>query len=315
MTDFKYSDDNKRYHTLTYYYKKKFGCKVCKISLNGNFTCPNIDGTKGYGGCIYCSSYGSGDYAGDKNDDLIKQFSDIKKVMTNKWKDSKFIGYFQANTNTYAPVNILKQKYESILNLDNVIGLSIATRPDSITDECLEYLTKLNKKTFLTVELGLQTIHEKTSDFINRCHDLNCFEKMVYKLKERNINTVIHIINGLPYETEEMMIETAKYINTLPVDGVKIHMLSILKNTKLEKVYNENPFEILSKEKYIDITVKQLEQLNENIVIHRITGDPKEDDLIEPNWLVRKFCVLNDIDKLMKEKNTYQGKYAKQKIS
>ena len=310
MNEFKYSYDNKRYHTLTYHYKHKFGCKVCKISLNGNFTCPNIDGTKGFGGCVYCSSYGSGDFAGDKNDDLVKQFNDIKKVMTNKWKDSKFIGYFQANSNTYADVSVLKEKYNQILKQENVIGLSIATRPDCITNECLDYLEELNKQTYLTVELGLQTIHEKTSIFINRCHSLECFEKMVYKLKERNINVVVHIINGLPYETEEMMIETAKYINTLPVDGVKIHMLSILKNTKLEKIYNEHPFEVLTKEKYVDITVKQLEQLNENIIIHRITGDPKEDDLIEPNWLVKKFCVLNDIDKLMKEKNTFQGKKA-----
>ena len=304
---FKYSNSNKRYHTLDYFYKNKFNCKVFKVSLNAGFSCPNIDGTVGYGGCIYCSSSGSGDYAGNPNDNLVKQFNTVKEIIHKKWPEAQYIGYFQAHTNTYAPVNVLKEKYETILKLPNVVGLNIATRADAISDECLDYLTELNKKTYLTIELGLQTIHESTTKLINRCHTLECFEKMVKKLRDRNINVVVHIINGLPYETKEMMIETAKYLNKLDIQGIKIHMLHILKGTKLAKIYNEKPFHVLTKEEYIDIVCDQLEYINENIVINRITGDPSIDDLIEPNWLVKKFCVLNDIDKEMVKRDTYQG--------
>jgi len=305
---FKYSDSNKRYHTLDYFYKHKFNSKVFKVSLNAGFTCPNIDGKVGTKGCIYCSNSGSGEYAGDKSKDLVTQFNEIKSIMHKKWPNAKYIGYFQAKTNTYAPVEDLKEKYESILKLDNVVGLNIATRADSITNECLEYLNDLNKRTFLTIELGLQTIHEKTSTLINRCHTLECFENMVKKLRERNINVVVHIINGLPYETKEMMIDTVKYLNKLDIQGIKIHMLHILKNTVLEKMYKDNPFHILSKDEYVDIVCDQLEYLREEIVINRITGDPKVDDLVEPNWLIKKFCVLNDIDKELVRRNSYQGK-------
>ena len=305
---FKYSNSNKRYHTLDYYYKAKFGCKVCKISLNAGFSCPNIDGTVGYGGCIYCSKIGSGEYAGDVKDSLITQFNNIKNIMTNKWPNSKFIGYFQAHTNTYAPLVELKEKYECILKQDNVIGLSIATRPDSISNECLNYLEELNKKTFLTIELGLQTIHEKTSNYINRCHTLECFENMVKRLREKNINVVVHIINGLPYETKDMMIETVKYLNKLDIQGIKIHMLSILKGTKLATLYEKEKFKTLSRDEYIDIVCDQLEYLKPEIVIHRITGDPKISDLIEPDWLIKKVTILNDIDKEMNKRDSYQGK-------
>lgn len=304
---FPYTNSNKRYHTLDYFFKNKFKSKVCKISLNGGFTCPNIDGTKSTAGCIYCSKSGSGEYGGDPKQDLINQFNTIKKVMDRKWPNSKYIGYFQARTNTYAPVEVLKEKYETILKLDNVVGLAIATRPDCITDECLDYLKELNERTFLTVELGLQSIHEKTSNLINRCHDLKCFDDMVKKLKERNIFTVVHIINGLPYETKEMMIETVKHVNSLNVDGIKIHMLSVLKNTPLEKLYKIKPFHLLTKEEYIDIVCSQLEYLNPKIVIQRLTGDPMEEDLIGPLWLPKKINVLNDIDKEMVKRNIYQG--------
>ena len=308
MNEFKYTDSNKRYYTLDYFYKNKFNSKVFKVSLNGNFTCPNIDGKVGVGGCIYCSNLGSGEYAGNKTDDLINQFNNIKNMMHNKWKDvSKYIGYFQANTNTYAPLHILKEKYETVLSQDNVIGLSIATRPDSITDECLDYLAELNSRTYLTVELGLQTIHESTSLFINRCHTLDCFVESVNNLRKRNINVVVHIINGLPYETKEMMLETIKYLNNLDIQGIKIHMLSVLKNTKLNVIYNKEPFHVLSREEYVDIVCDQLELLREDIVVNRITGDPKEDDLIEPSWLVKKICVINEIDKELAKRNTYQG--------
>lgn len=307
MNDFPYSNTNKRYHTLDYFYKNKFGCKVCKISLNAGFTCPNIDGTLGTKGCIYCSKSGSGEFGGNKNDDLITQFESVKKVMDKKWPNSKYIGYFQARSNTYAPLNILKEKYETILKLDNVVGLSIATRPDCISDECLDYLDRLNKKTFLTVELGLQTIHEKTTKLINRCHDLKCFEDMVKKLKQKNIFTVVHIINGLPDETKDMMIETVKYLNNLNIDGIKIHMLSVLKDTPLAKLYEIKPFHLLSEEEYVDIVCDQLEHLKPEIVIQRLTGDPMTDDLIAPLWLPKKTQVLNDIDKEMAKRNSYQG--------
>lgn len=305
---FSYSDSNKRYHTLDYYYKHRFNSKVFKISLNAGFSCPNIDGTVGYGGCIYCSKNGSGEFAGEKEDDLLVQFEKIKEILHHKWKEAKYIGYFQAHTNTYAPVEILKEKYEKILKQENVIGLNIATRPDAIPEECLEYLKQINEKTYLTVELGLQTIHEKTSKLINRCHSLSCFETMVKKLRKENIDVVVHIINGLPYEKKEDMIETVKYLNTLDIQGIKIHMLHILKDTALENLYQKDKFHLLTKEEYIDIVVEQLEYLRKEIVIHRITGDPKIEDLVEPNWLVKKFCVLNDIDKEMVKRDTYQGK-------
>ena len=300
---FKYSLDNKRYHTLNYYYKNKFNEKIIKISLNAGFSCPHLKS----GGCIYCSDLGSGEYAGNKNDDLITQFNKGKKLMS-KWQ-GKYIGYFQARTNTYAPLNILKEKYETILKLDDVIGLAIATRPDSISNECLEYLSELNKKTFLTIELGLQTIHEKTALLINRGHSLECFVDMVNKLREKNINVVVHIINGLPYETKEMMIETVKFLNKLDIQGIKIHMLHILKNTKLEKVYQKNPFPLLTKDQYIEIVCEQLKYLRPEIVIHRLTGDPKKEDLIEPKWTLKKIDVLNGIDKYMNKNNIFQGDY------
>lgn len=309
---FKYSNSNKRYHTLDYFYKEKFKEKVFKVSLDAGFTCPNIDGTVGHGGCIYCSKKGSGDFAGNKNEPIETQFETIKSVMLHKWPKAKYIGYFQAHTNTYAPVDKLKEIYEKILNKENVVGLNIATRPDAITDECLEYLKELNKKTYLTIELGLQTTNPNTAKLINRCHTLSCFEEMVKKLRQENINVVVHIINGLPYETKEDMLNTVKYLNTLDIQGIKIHMLSILKDTAIEELYKKEKFPLLTKDEYIDIVISQLELLRKEIVIHRITGDPKIDDLIEPDWLTKKFCVLNDIDKEMVRRNTYQGKLIKE---
>ena len=308
---FKYTLDNKRYHTLNYYLKNRFNSKVFKVSLNAGFTCPNIDGTKGYGGCIYCSKSGSGEHGGNPNKDLTTQFYEVKDVIEKKWPNSRYIAYFQARTNTYAPLEVLKSKYEEVLKIDNVIGLFIATRCDAITDETLDYLEELNKRTYLTIELGLQTIHEKTSKLINRGHTLEEFDSMVKKLRDRNIDVVVHIINGLPYETEDMMLDTVKHLNTLDIQGIKIHMLNIVKDTPLETLYNKEHFHILTKEEYIDIVIKQLELLREEIVIHRITSDPDKDSLIEPTWLLKKFCLLNDIDKEMKKRDTYQGKYTK----
>lgn len=307
MNYFKYTLDNKRYRTLNYEYKKVFNSKVFKVSLNGGFTCPNIDGKFGYGGCIYCSKDGSGEFAGDKNKDLKTQFDEVKSILEKKWPNSKYIAYFQANTNTYAPLNVLKEKYETVLKFENVVGLSISTRPDSISEEVLDYLEELNTRTYLTIELGLQTIHEKTSKLINRCHTLECFDEMVKRLHKRKIKVVVHIINGLPYETKEMMIETVRHLNSLPIDGIKIHMLHILKDTPLEKLYQKERFHLLTKQEYVDIVCDQLEILKDNIVINRITGDPKSDELVEPSWLTKKFGVLNDIDKELERRNTYQG--------
>ena len=307
---FKYSHSNKHYHTLDFYYKEKFGCKISKISLNGGFTCPNKDGTKGVGGCIYCSKSGSGDFAGDLKESLTEQFNNIKKIMDKKWQDTKYIAYFQANTNTYAKVEELKKKYEEVLKLDRVVGLNIATRADSITDECLDYLEELNKKTFLNIELGLQTINEKTNKLINRGETKEEFDTMVKKLRSRGINVIVHIINGLPYETYDDMINTIKYVNSLDIQGLKIHMLHIIKDTKLADLYNEEHFHVLTRDEYVKIVCDQLELLRPEIVIHRITGDPKKEELIEPTWLLKKFCVLNEIDKELVRRNSYQGSRA-----
>lgn len=305
---FKYSLDNKRYHTLNYHLKNKYGKKTIKISLNANFSCPNkLNGN----GCIFCSKLGSGDFAGNKDKDLITQFKEVKEIMDKKWPNSLYIGYFQANTNTYAPLNVLKEKYETILKIPNVVGLDIATRSDAISNETLDYLEELNKRTNLTIELGLQSMHNKTLKLINRGHDLENFEKMVKELQKRNIEVVVHIINGLPGETKEDMLETVKYLNSLKINGIKIHMLYIVKETELYDMYQKEKFHILTKEEYIDIVICQLELLDEKIVIHRITGDPKKEDLLKPTWLLKKFCVLNDIDKEMLKRDTYQGKYVK----
>lgn len=304
---FKYSLDNKRYHTLNYHYDKIFNSKVSKISLNGGFSCPNRDGTISSLGCIYCSKDKSGDYAGDVNDDIKTQFENIKNIMDKKWDTNKYIAYFQAGTNTYASIDRLKYLYEEALKQDNVVGLSIATRPDAIDNNTLEYLKELNKRTHLTIELGLQTIHEKTSKLINRGHSLKQFENMVSLLRKNNIEVVVHIINGLPYETKEMMINTIKYLNNLDIQGIKIHMLYILKDTPIYEMYKKEKFKILDLNEYVDIVCDQIEYLRDDIVIHRITGDPKEEDLIEPSWVKKKFNVLNNIDIELEKRGTYQG--------
>ena len=298
---FKYTLDNKRYHTLNYYNKTKYGCKVFKVSLNAGFSCPN---KKNGTGCIYCYN-GSGENDGM---DLLTQFNKVRDNTLKKWPNAKYIGYFQAGTNTYADVNTLKSKYEPILKLDNVIGLNIATRCDALNSDVLDYLEDLNNRTDLIVELGLQTIHESTSKLINRGHTLQQFEEAVLELRKRNINVVVHIINGLPFETKEMMLNTIKYLNKLDIQGIKIHMLFILKDTPILNLYNTTNFHILSKEEYIDIVIDQLELLRPEIVIHRITGDPIKELLIEPTWLLKKFSVLDDIDKEMVKRDSYQGK-------
>lgn len=314
LTNFKYAFDNKRYHTWNYYLRSNFGEKVFKVSINAGFSCPNIDGTVAYGGCTYCSKQGSGDFAGNPNDNLIKQFEDIKEMMHKKWHNAKYIGYFQAFTNTHAPVSVLKEKYETILNLDDVIGLSISTRPDCLPDDVLEYLSELNKKTNLWVELGLQTIHDETSKIINRGHDYNTFLEGVEKLKKHNIKTVVHIINGLPGEDYNMMMETAKAVADLGVHGIKIHLLHVLKETPMENMLKKGMFNLMEKDDYINLVCDQLEIIPPEMVVHRLTGDGKRDEIVGPMWSLKKWEVLNAIDDTMRERDSYQGiKYCNKK--
>lgn len=291
------------YNNLSDYYKNKFGCKVVKLSFNGGFSCPNR--LNGGTGCIFCS--GSYEYAGSVNKSLKEQYEEQKKMMDNKWPNAKYIAYFGSFTNTFDTVDNLRKRFEEVLSFPNVIGLSIGTRSDSISDECLEYLKELNKRTFLTVELGLQSSFDKTLRFINRGHDKNNFTECVKRLKKENINVVVHIINGLPGETEEMMLENIRYINSLGIDGIKIHNLFIVKNTKLTEMYLNKPFKLLTRDEYIDIVCKQLRLLNPKIVVHRLTGDPKKEDLIEPSWAIKKIDILNGIVKKLKKDKAYQG--------
>ena len=297
-----------RYHSLNYELKNTFHTKVYKLSLDGGMTCPNRDGTLDTRGCIFCSAGGSGDFATKRHLNINEQINQAKKLVEKKQTaDGKYIAYFQSYTNTYQSVSYLRDLFYDAIMHDDIVALSIATRPDCLSDEILELLSELNHIKPVWIELGLQTIHENTSKLINRCHTLENFENMVKKLKENNIEVVVHIINGLPYETKEMMIDTVKYLNQLDIDGIKIHMLNIVKDTPLEKLYTKEKFHILTKEEYVDIVISQLEHLNEKIVIHRITSDPDPKNLIAPDWLLKKTCLLNDIDKEMKKRNTYQG--------
>lgn len=304
--NFRFTLDNKRYHTYNYFLRTKFGGKVMKISLNGGFTCPNIDGTKGIGGCTYCSSSGSGDFAGDPSLDIHRQFEEIKAMMTNKW-EGKYIAYFQANTNTYAPLSHLKTLYESALSEKDVIGLSIATRADCISEEIADYLKELSEKTYLTVELGLQTIHDKTGERINRCHSYADFLKGYNMIKERGIPVCVHLINGLPGETHEMMVETAREVGKLNPDFVKLHLLHIIKGTKIAEEFERGEFSLMTLPEYVSVICDQLEVLPQETVIQRVTGDGKKEDLIGPMWSLKKFVVMNEIDKEMVRRNSCQG--------
>ena len=305
----------KRYNTLTEYNLYKYGKKVAKIALNGNFTCPNKDGSKGIGGCSYCSKLGSGDFAGDKNLSLKEQFLQIKEIMEKKWPDSLYMPDLQANSNTYAPVEKLKEIYEEVLAIDpeKTVGISIATRADCLPDDVIEYLGKLNKHTNVQIELGLQTANELTAKMINRCSTNDEFINACQKLRKQNIEIVVHIINGLPNETYEDMMNTVSFINKLDVQGIKIHSLLVLKNTLLAKQYEEKPFHILSLEEYVKITVDQITHLNPNIIIHRLAADGVFDDLIQPLWTRKKLVVMNEIDKLLRKNDEYQGKYYQNK--
>ena len=298
----------KHYNTLNNYYQKKYGKKVFKVSLNAGFTCPNIDGTVAYGGCSFCSAFGSGEFAGSKYDLLQTQFDSVKKRMLNKWPDAYYIPYFQANTNTHAPLEKLKSLFEEAIRLDeNIVEISIGTRPDCLPDDVITYLSELNTRIPVQIELGLQSIQEETAVLVNRAHDLKTFDSAVKRLRDNQIEVVVHVINGLPNESKEMMFETIKHLNTLDIQGIKIHMLNILSNSKMGVEYKKNPFQLISRDEYIEIVVHQIRLLKKDIIIHRLTGDGDAKYLIEPKWIMKKFTVLNDIDKMMRNHNFFQG--------
>lgn len=307
MNLFRYSNDNKRYHTFNYYLKNKYHHKVAKVSLNAGFTCPNRDGTKGSGGCIFCSNSGSGDYAGNVKDSLEQQFNDVSAILQKKWPNCKYIAYFQANTNTYGPIEKIQNCVDPFLNKKDVVAISIATRPDCLENDVLEYLAKINTQCDLWIELGLQTIHDKTGQLINRGHTYQEFLDGLNKLRQHKINVCVHIINGLPFETKEMMLQTARELGKLDIQAIKIHMLYVIKNTKLHQLYLDDKFKMLSREEYIDLVTEQLSYLPDNIIIERLTGDGNIEDLTAPLWSIKKVTILNDIDKLMVSKNYYQG--------
>lgn len=300
--------NGKRYNTLNNELQRIFGRKIMKISLDGGFTCPNRDGTLGTKGCIFCSEEGSGEFAGSKFISIKEQAEDQKRLLSNKWKTDKYIAYFQNFTNTYSSIDKLKELYNEALTIEGVDGLAIATRPDCISDEVLDFLDELNKTTFLWIELGLQSIHEKSAHFIRRGYPLSIYEDTIRRLKERNIKVVTHLIIGLPYETKEDMKESVKYMAKTNIWGIKLHSLYIQKGTDLYDYYIKNPFPILTKEDYVEIIVDSLELLPNNMVVHRVTGDGKKQLLYEPKWSADKLSVLGSIDKELKNRNSYQGK-------
>lgn len=304
---FIYSDDNKRYYTHNYYLRHKYGKKVFKVPINLGLSCPNRDGTKGVGGCTFCSGNLSGDFAGNPADSVEKQFEAVKAVLHKKWSDAYYIPYFQAGSNTYAPLERLVPAFEKAASFENAVGINIATRADCITDECADYLKTLSQKTDLEVELGLQTANDKTAARINRCHSLKDFIAGYEKLKSRGIDVCIHIINGLPGETGEDMLDTARTVARLSPHSVKIHLLHIIKGTKLCDEFLRGDFSEMSMRDYVNIVCDQLEILPKNTVIARVTGDGKRETLVAPLWSLKKFCVMNEIDKEMLARGAFQG--------
>ncbi|MCM3759567.1 TIGR01212 family radical SAM protein [Alkalihalobacillus oceani] len=306
----------KRYHSWNHHLRRHFGEKIFKIPLDAGFDCPNRDGNVAFGGCTFCSERGSGDFAGDRADDLVTQFETIKGRMHRKWKQGKYIGYFQAYTNTYAPVETLRTYFETILAQKDVVGLAIATRPDCLPDDVVDYLAELNERTYLWVELGLQTVHERTAQLINRAHDYQCYVDGVAKLRRHGIRVCSHIINGLPLESYEMMIETAKEVAKLDVQGIKIHLLHLLKKTAMVKQYEKGLLELMSLDDYVKLVVDQLEILPPSMIIHRLTGDGPGDLMIGPMWSMNKWRVLNAIEAELKARNSWQGKfYQKEQVT
>jgi uncharacterized protein len=300
--------NGKRYNSLNYFLREKFGEKVFKISLDGGFSCPNRDGKISSGGCLFCSESGSGDYAGDRELSITKQFNDVKEMMAHKWKSGKYIAYFQAYTNTYAPIDYLKSKYEEALNQDGVVAIAIATRPDCLDNDVLDLLEEINSRFYLWIELGLQTSNDVTAKKINRGYKLEVFEQAMKNLKERNIDVVVHDILGLPGETKEDMLKTIDYIAHSGARGVKFHLLHLMKQTPMVKLYEKGELEFLSQEDYIELITKGIAMIPKEMVVHRLTGDAPRELLIGPMWSLKKWEVLNSIDKALQDNDLWQGK-------
>lgn len=300
---------DKRFHTWNYEMREQFNDKVFKVMLDAGFTCPNRDGSIARGGCTFCSARGSGDFAGSRRDDLITQFNSIRDKQHEKWPHARYIGYFQAYTNTYAPVDVLREYYEVILEQPGVVGLSIATRPDCLPDDVIEYLAELNERTYLWVEMGLQTIHQETSDLINRAHDTQCFIDAVEKLRRHGIRVCAHIIYGLPQETHEMMLETGRAVSNMDVQGIKIHLLHLMKGTPMVRQYEADLLRFLEQDEYIKLVADTLEFLPPEMIVHRLTGDAPRKLLIGPMWSQEKWEVLNGIDAELEARDSWQGKY------
>lgn len=304
-----YGNKLKRYTTWNRHLKETFGEKVFKVALDGGFDCPNRDGTVAHGGCTFCSVSGSGDFAQSRLDPLPVQLRKGIDQMHKKWpKTRKYIAYFQNFTNTHAPVEILRHRYEQVANEDGVVGLMIATRPDCLPDETIEYLAELNERMYLWVELGLQTVHEETSTLINRAHSYQTYVEAVEKLRRHNIRVCTHLINGLPGESYEMMLESVeRMILDSDIQGVKLHLLHLMKNTKMVRDYAQGRLEFLEMDTYVNLICDQLEMIPKEIVIHRLTGDAPRETLIGPKWSLKKWEVLNAIDDEMERRGSVQG--------
>lgn len=299
---------DKPYHSLDYYLRERFHEKVYKLALDGGMTCPNRDGTKGVGGCIFCSGGGSGEFAGERAFTITKQIETQKARIVQKFPAKKFIAYFQAFTNTYAPVERLRELFTEALSCPDIAALSVATRPDCLADDVLELLSELNRRKPVWVELGLQTIHAETAQYIRRGYELECFERAVSELKIRRLDIIVHTILGLPGEDSPMILETMRYLGQQPVQGVKLQLLHVLKGTDLAADYENKKFSLLTMDEYIDLVIKCLEVLPPELVIHRLTGDGPKDLLLAPLWSLRKREVLNTIHQEMRRRNTWQGR-------
>ncbi len=300
---------SERFYSLNRFLRERHGEKVIKLSIDGGFTCPNRDGTLSSKGCLFCSAEGSGDFTPNCQLSITEQLTDALHLLRHKWPHStKYMAYFQSYTNTYAPLAVLKRKYEEALAFPNIVGLSIATRPDCLGEDVISYLAELNHRTHLWVELGLQTTKEASAQFMNRGYNLACFEKAVDQLSAQGIEIVVHVILGLPGETLEDYLTTAKYLAGLPLQGVKLHMLHVLDNSPLGKLYQKEPFPLLTEEEYIMVLGEVLRLLPPHFVIHRVTGDGAGEHLLAPLWTKNKKKVLNDLNHYLKLHDIYQGK-------
>ncbi|MDD2422021.1 MAG: TIGR01212 family radical SAM protein [Heliobacteriaceae bacterium] len=299
----------KRYHTWNYHLRQIFGQKVVKVALNAGLTCPNRDGTVGRGGCVFCGASGAGDCAGNPDQPVTEQFHRVREGLRRKWPQAKYIAYFQAFSNTYGDPDRLYRLFEAALAQDGVVGLAIATRPDCLPPLVLDLLADLNRHTYLWLELGLQTIHDRTLALINRGHDLAAFNRALEKVRSRDIRTCVHIIFGLPGESAADMRATGSAVAGMDIQGVKIHSLYVLQGTVLAKWYAAGHLRLLERETYIDLVVDTLEQLPPSLVIQRLTGEAPAGMLVGPAWTRQKWVVLQGIDRLLTGRNSWQGKH------